>query len=417
MLFSCSPKEAFPLLRRLLYDSFQVDAWIFSWPYQDLDRIDNSIRRTLWGEYFHTPVEFQDFWENFPSHNIIILKSSLGFCNIICLLSSESHPDFISIGPFREHEMTPSFLSRTARENHLSGKSFTLMQNFYRIMPMADPESLASFLSHFLGALLPDYDKVPPVHVSFSETVRKIISDHELLLSENADHAERYADRYRQTIDALVSGDLDTALHALRSWLSLSVLPEESHTGQFRRYLTVINELFASALLSCPIHPVYIREIAHEVQTQIDSTENYEILCGLPAKILRKYCLLVRNESYAGCSSLIRQVIDYIRIHLSEDLSLTGIAREFHRHPSSLSAFFRKETGRTLTSFICQSRIQKAVYALNTSSLEIREIASSVGFHDLGYFSRVFRSQMGMSPSEYRKMFFHTQKQTETKHL
>ena len=242
MLFSCSPKEAFPLLRRLLYDSFQVDAWIFSWPYQDLDRIDNSIRRTLWGEYFHTPVEFQDFWENFPSHNIIILKSSLGFCNIICLLSSESHPDFISIGPFREHEMTPSFLSRTARENHLSGKSFPLMQNFYRTMPMADPESLASFLSHFLGALLPDYDKVPPVHVSFSETVRKIISDHELLLSENADHAERYADRYRQTIDALVSGDLDTALHALRSWLSLSVLPEESHTGQFRRYLTVINE-------------------------------------------------------------------------------------------------------------------------------------------------------------------------------
>lgn len=413
MLFSCSAREAFSLLRQLLYDSFQVDAWLFSWPYKNLDRIDNSIRRTLWGEYFHTPAKFQDLRKNFSSHNIIVLKSSLGFCNVICLLSSDPHPDFISIGPFREHEVTPSFLGQTARQNHLSGESFTLMQKFYRTMPMADPESLVSFLSHFLGALLPDYDKVPPIHVSFSETAQKIISDQELLLSQNADHARRYADGYRNTIDALRSGDADGAHHALRSWLSLSFLPEDSHTGQLRRHLSVLNELFASALLSCPIHPVYIRELAHEVQIQIDSTENYEMLCGLPDKILRKYCLLVKNESHDGCSPLIRQVIDYIRIHLSEELSLTAISGKFHRHPSSLSASFRKETGRTLTAFICQERIQKAVYMLNTSSLGIREIASSVGFHDLGYFSRVFRSQMGMSPSEYRKMFFHVKKQAE----
>ena len=57
----------------------------------------------------------------------------------------------------------------------------------------------------------------------------------------------------------------------------------------------------------------------------------------------------------------------------------------------------------TVTAWIRRERIRKAVYYLNASSLGIREIASAVGFHDLGYFSRVFRTQTGMSPSDYRK--------------
>ena len=403
MKLSCTPREAFPLLRQLLYDSFQVDSWFFSWPYEQLERIDHSIRKTLWGDSFHAPTEFRDLQKNFPGHNIILLKSTLRFFNIICILSSDPHPDFISVGPFREQETNASFLTSTARENRLSGEAVSILQTFYSSMPLADPDSVVSFLSHFLSALFPDYDRLPPVHVSFSETAQKLIFDQEFLLSQNAGHAEQYAREYQETIHALCSGDVDAAHRSLRSWLALSGFPEESHTGRLRRHLSILNELFAAALLSCPIHPVYIRELAHKIQTRIDSTENHEALCALPGKILRQYCFLAKKESHSGCSPLTRHVIDYIHIHLSEELSLSVLAEKFNRHPAALSGSFRKETGMTVTAWIRRERIRKAVYYLNASSLGIREIASAVGFHDLGYFSRVFRTQTGMSPSDYRK--------------
>lgn len=107
-------------------------------------------------------------------------------------------------------------------------------------------------------------------------------------------YAEQYARGYRETIDALLLGDFETTSRSLRSWLSVTGLLKEMHTGRLRRNLAVLNEIFASALLSCPVHPVYIRELAHEIQVQIENTENYEMLCTLPGRIARKYCLLVK---------------------------------------------------------------------------------------------------------------------------
>lgn len=399
-----SPRDAFPLLRQLLYDSFQVDSCLFTFPYQDLDRIDNSIRRTLWGDGFHNPSGFQEMWKNFSDRNILVVKSTLRFYNILCLLPFGEHPDFISVGPFRDQEINAAFLNSAAHENHLTGEAFLAMRKYYSAMPLADPEAVTAFLSHFFGFLIPGYDSQPPVQISFSETVQRLISDQALWLPQDARRAEQYAKGYRETIGALQAGDSDEAQRALHVWLSVTGFLEEPHSGQLRRRLWALNEIFASALLVCPIHPVYVRELAREMQIQIDGTENHEQLCALPRKLLRRYCLLVKTESHGECSALTRRIIDYIHIHLSEDLSLSVIAKKFDRHPSTLSGMFRKETGMTVTAYIRQERIRKAIGYLNTSSLEIREIASSLGFHDLGYFSRVFRSETGMSPSEYRKL-------------
>ena len=141
------------------------------------------------------------------------------------------------------------------------------------------------------------------------------------------------------------------------------------------------------------------------MQLAIDAAPGSETLRSLSESMLRKYCALVKMQAYAEYSSLTRQIINHISLHLSDELSLSVLARRFHRHPSALSAYFRKETGMTLTAFIRQERIRKACGYLSTSLLEIREIALLTGFHDLGYFSRIFRKQTGITPGAYRKLF------------
>jgi AraC-like DNA-binding protein len=69
---------------------------------------------------------------------------------------------------------------------------------------------------------------------------------------------------------------------------------------------------------------------------------------------------------------------------------------------STLSRHFRKEAGVTLIQYLISMRIQNAITLLRQSDLPIAEIASRCGYGDYGYFRRVFRQRMGLSPSEFR---------------
>ena len=101
---------------------------------------------------------------------------------------------------------------------------------------------------------------------------------------------------------------------------------------------------------------------------------------------------------------LIRNVINYIEQHLSGELTLSVIAAEFGKNPSYLSTTFRKEVGDTLTNYISKQRIQASLRYFNTTTLSVADVSSAVGIPDFGYFSKLFRRFVGVSPREYKKM-------------
>jgi two-component system response regulator YesN len=66
-----------------------------------------------------------------------------------------------------------------------------------------------------------------------------------------------------------------------------------------------------------------------------------------------------------------------------------------------MSRRFRKYTGLSFINYLTSFRIEKARgFLLNKDTL-IKDAAALAGFNDQFYFSRVFRSLMGQSPSEY----------------
>ena len=60
-------------------------------------------------------------------------------------------------------------------------------------------------------------------------------------------------------------------------------------------------------------------------------------------------------------------------------------------------------TGVTPMQYIISLRIQQAQRLLGTSEYNVTEVSSLVGYDNPLYFSRLFKKQTGMSPSEYRK--------------
>ncbi|AEF80638.1 response regulator [Leadbettera azotonutricia] len=96
--------------------------------------------------------------------------------------------------------------------------------------------------------------------------------------------------------------------------------------------------------------------------------------------------------------NLIKQYVD---AHSAEDLSLESTCRHFGISQTYLSRLFRKYTDLSFLNYLTIARVEKAkTYLLNEGTL-IRDAAVMAGFNDPLYFSRVFRSITGFTPSEY----------------
>ncbi len=114
-----------------------------------------------------------------------------------------------------------------------------------------------------------------------------------------------------------------------------------------------------------------------------------------------------RDEKSPGGKSehlSVKDAQEYIREHLTEDLSLKLVADKVGVSTAYLSTLFSQYLGCGFIDYLNKTRIEYACNYMQDGEMKIYEIAFRAGFHDEKYFSRVFKKVMGQSPSEYRKM-------------
>lgn len=99
----------------------------------------------------------------------------------------------------------------------------------------------------------------------------------------------------------------------------------------------------------------------------------------------------------------VTRVLAYIQSHIDERITLGQLAKLVNFNETYLCTVFRGHTGTSIVNYINQSKIERAADHLRESKLQIKEIASKLGFNDQFYFNKIFRKYYGISPSEYRK--------------
>jgi YesN/AraC family two-component response regulator len=108
------------------------------------------------------------------------------------------------------------------------------------------------------------------------------------------------------------------------------------------------------------------------------------------------------EDNVQDCPKVIITVMEYVNNHLSEPISVNGIADFVGVSRSYLSTLFKKKTGINIHSFIEKKRIELSEQLLKSSSLTIQDIAERVGIDDAKYFSRWYKKCTGFPPSKYR---------------
>ena len=116
--------------------------------------------------------------------------------------------------------------------------------------------------------------------------------------------------------------------------------------------------------------------------------------------------LLMESNPKRGEEALAdyaRQGADFLQRNYSRAISVEEAARQAGVSRSYLYRAFQAEFGCSPVEYLTRYRIQRARQLLRHSPLSIGAVATSVGFEDPFYFSRVFKREVGVSPTEYRE--------------
>ena len=394
--------QSHELLQNVLQSAFQIPVTLFTPPYTDIKKIDLGLRAMVWTDY-EGENHSLFFGDGTGEKRLFLVKSNLGFYNILALLDSKKQPDFLAIGPFRDEELSANYFTRILRDSHISPTEIQALKQIYEQMPYAQPDSVTAVVKHVLSVHFPDFSRIAPELIQYTERKRDIDINKELLDAYTVDHAKEYSASLFHFLEELKTGDSQNSQQALHTFLENARFVHDHSMREYRWLLHSLNNYCHRELLTTDIHPYHIIKQLISTRTKIDSLTTMAKLEQMPGEICHKYCLLVKNYAYTNYSKLTKDVMDYIRLHLEEELSLNYLAEYFHKNASALSHSFRKETGINLTKYIQQIRIREAMRLFNTTDFSVSDVAVMVGFQDFSYFSKVFSAQTGMSPRDYKK--------------
>lgn len=117
-------------------------------------------------------------------------------------------------------------------------------------------------------------------------------------------------------------------------------------------------------------------------------------------QVRKKYSDRLEEKGIVRQKDTTEQIKDRIDREYAENLSLSSLAKEYYMNKDVLSRTFKKKYGVGLTSYINHIRLEqaKAYLLAGYSSTQAAEL---VRYHDVNYFSRIFKKAYGISPSKY----------------
>ena len=101
----------------------------------------------------------------------------------------------------------------------------------------------------------------------------------------------------------------------------------------------------------------------------------------------------------------VRIALDYIRQHYADAISLDIVAEVAGVSPAYLSKLFREMHDTGFNDYVTRVRLEESMRLLSDTRMSIRSVASSVGYQDEKYYTKLFKKQYGITPTEYRKLY------------
>lgn len=135
------------------------------------------------------------------------------------------------------------------------------------------------------------------------------------------------------------------------------------------------------------------------------SIRNALPLNSLLVQLLEKLQYVVQRMSQSRSMILSDRVMEYLEKNANVPFQSKHLEDALHFHIDYLTRCLKKHTGMSPLQYQRKIQIDQAKSLLEATEMTITEISERIGMGDSGYFNRVFRQTIGVTPSQYRQKF------------
>lgn len=386
----------------ILNATLSVNAGTLSPPYNDFQDVDYGLRKKIFGNLELEKISALLF-KKIKDNIIYCISDGFGTSFAITRLPDNTNHYFF-IGPYMEKEADKELCQKVIRDNHLSEDLHSSLLEYYNRIPLLDSKTFLSTL-HVIGTYIFGSTNYK------IEFISKYINPYDINTDFSPDSAmelsmdiiEKRYQAENNFLTAIMKGNRKLALKAFHQFSTFKLSPRSDMIRDGKNNLIILNTLCRKAAEQCMVHPIYLDEISRNFALKIEHLNNKISIDSMTSEMIHKYCILVKNQSLHHYSPPVRKAMNYINFNLNLPLSLKEVAAATNINSNYLSTIFRKETNTTLTDYINQQKIHLSLKLLNTTDMQIQNIAWNVGINDVNYFSKLFKKLIGYTPSEYRR--------------
>lgn len=367
---------------------------------------DMDLRRTLgiaadYEQTFRCPGTWAE-------EKTIYKLSDEYMCNYIFLLLP-GNDGALLIGPYLSFEPEREQLLEIAENLTLPAVNFPRLEAIYASIPLMRDKTPLLSMVNVLGETL--WGK--------GSAFRIIDTEHEFSPGTAAHEQPGIVDpgdfmaklkaaetrySYENELLATVEQGLSSRAEMMMANLSMKMMDRRSPdpVRNVKIYCFICSTLLRKAAEKGGVHPVHIDTESTAFARRIEALGTVEDGIELMREMVRGYCRLVRNLSSGKYSPFVSRTATYIDSNIAGDLSLSALAALQNVNASYLSTIFRRETGKTVTAYVTEKRMDTAARLLRTTNLQIQTVAQHCGMSDVNYFSKLFKKQYGVTPKQFR---------------
>lgn len=144
----------------------------------------------------------------------------------------------------------------------------------------------------------------------------------------------------------------------------------------------------------------------YQETAKLSDFKNYNDVKMVLNSIAHLICNSVQKEDKKISNNIEQQVVEFIYSNYNSlDISLEQIASEFNISISYVSKLIKDETGESFSSIIQNLRMDLFKDLLLNTDKPIKNLVKEIGYYDVSNFTRKFKNENNITPSQYRKKY------------
>ncbi|MDD4691642.1 MAG: PocR ligand-binding domain-containing protein [Eubacterium aggregans] len=218
----------------------------------------------------------------------------------------------------------------------------------------------------------------------------------------NSQSLNFYMEKENALIGKINIGDYEECLKLYKVMLSDIFSEHTGDLGTIRARVCDLTVAVSRSMITKGVEPqqsiVINTEFFKELHHCYDIGEIYDAA----VKLVQTYIKKLERQGKNKNKSAIQGIKGYIRNHYKQNLTLEEIVDSVYLSPYYACRIFKESEGITVMDYVTMVRLEEAKKMLSNTKYKIDEIATILGYKDASYFSKVFRKNLNMTPTQFR---------------